>query len=396
MTERAHPLHLFFAISLGLHVIVFWQVLLPFLGSLEVPSLRPVIEIVELPRIARARRPAESALSVPAPPPPREAAPSPEVEPAPPPSAEPFRDVVEIPKPAVEEKPRDTRILSRYNQRVERPARARDLPIDNRGDISERRTADPLAPPAAAQTERRAAEARPEQSAQEAQARAVAGGGRGESAAEKPGTPGAAERPRPVRKGAIFRSKAGDGGDRAAEAGPAGLGEGLRDLLPTQQRLAQLAAAPEGGRSNPYNPDLVPVDARMSMDTLKSENVGYFLAVKKRLALNWDPARLIRAASYDYNRTVQNFGPGNAASSARNALISANLRTGRGTTIVRFKIAKNGRLAGEPRIARSSGSAFLDEEAVRAVRLGDPFPPVPDRLAQGSLTIDWGFIYGRR
>jgi TonB family protein len=305
--------------------------------------------------------------------------------------------MVEIPKPAVEQTPRDARILSRYNQRVERPARARDLPIDNRGDISDRRTADPLAPPAAAQTERRAAEARPEQSAQEAQARAVTGGGPGESAAEKPGAPGAAERPRTVSKGAIFRSKAGDGGDRAEEAGRAGLGEGIQDLLPTRQRLAQLAAAPEGGRANPYNPDLVAVDARMSMDTLKNENVGYYLAVKKRLALNWDPARLIRTATGDYDRTVRNFGSRNSmAMSARDALISASIRTGRGTTVVRFKIAKDGRLAGEPRVVRSSRSAFLDEEAVRSVRMGDPFPPVPDRLAKETLTIDWGFIFGRR
>jgi hypothetical protein len=109
MMARADPLPLFFAISLTLHAILFWTILGPVLGSLEVLSLRPVIEIVELPRVARAPRTAETAPPTPVQPPAPET-PEAEAPPAlPPPAAEPFRDMVEIPKPAVEQTPRDAR-----------------------------------------------------------------------------------------------------------------------------------------------------------------------------------------------------------------------------------------------------------------------------------------------
>lgn len=400
--ERQNHFDIFIAISVALHALLFWAYVSPFLSSLELPSVRPTIEIVELPRSYR--RPAPD---TPAPPPPApdEAPPAPETEaqPAPQPVPEPPSrafDVVDTPKPAVEEIPRDARVLSRYNQRVERQARARDLPVDNRGEISKRKTADPLAKPSAVESEQRAAEAREAEEAKPAQARAVAGGGDGGSAARKalrPGTPAPAEPPQRVSADAIFRRKsAGDEGG-GAKGGPAGPGEGLKDLLPTEARLAQLAADAKGGRSNPYNPDLVPVDAEMSMATLESEHVGYYLAIKKRIVLNWDPARLVRSANDNYQQTLQNFGGGSMLSqSAGSSLADAAARTGRGATVVRFVIGKNGRLEGEPVLLQSSGSAFLDEEALRAVRYADPFPPVPDRIAKNSLKITGEFIYGRR
>ncbi|MDP3940400.1 MAG: energy transducer TonB [Deltaproteobacteria bacterium] len=399
--ERQNHLDIFVAISIALHALLFWAYLSPFLSSLELPSIRPTIEIVEVPRSYRRPTPATPA---PPPPAPDEAPPAPETEaqPAPQPVPEPPSrafDVVDTPKPAVEEIPRDARVLSRYNQRVERQARARDLPIDNRGEISKRKTADPLAKPSAVESEQRAAEAREAKQADAAQARAVAGGGDGGAAARKalrPGTPAPAEPPERVSADAIFRRK-GAGEEGGAKGGKASPGEGIKDLLPTEERLAQLAADAKGGRSNPYNPDLVPVDAEMSMATLESEHVGYYLAIKKRIVINWDPARLVRSASDTYQQTLQNFGGGSMLShSAGSSLAEAAARTGRGATVVRFVIAKNGRLEGEPALLQSSGSAFLDEEALRAVRYAEPFPPVPDRIAKNSLTITGEFIYGRR
>lgn len=394
MTERDNRLQIFYAISIALHLLAFQAFLGPFLSSLELPDLPPRIEIVELPASFRS-----PTLRAPAPvtPPPAalEKAAPPEARPVPQPPPRRAHDVVSIPRPAVEQAPRDDRFLAEYSQRVERPARARDRPIDTRGEISKQKTADPLAKPAEKQTDRRGSEAREAREAREAQARVVAGGGAG---TERAGAAGNAGPPVPVSADAIFRKKtAGAGATSAPATGPRGPGAGLKDLIPREARLAQLEAAASGGRSNPYNPDLVPADAEMSMDTLRYEHTGYYLAVKKRVELNWDPARLIRSADDTYQQTLRNFGGNSMLSQgAGSAVAEAAARTGRGTTVMRITINKNGRLASDPQMLQSSGSAFLDEEALRALRFGDPFPPVPDRLAKKSLTITWSFTFGRK
>ncbi len=391
-SERDNRLEIFFAISIALHLLVFWAYVTPFLASLEIPDLRSVIEIVELPETFRSPRSPER--PAPAPPAP-EAKPAPEDQPAPisepkpPPSR--FHDVVDIPRPAVEETPRDSRFLAEYNQRVERPARARDRPIDNRGDVSKREATDPLEKFSTRQSDQRASEA------QQARARTVAGGGGGGSSTSRAGAPGEAGPPELVGANAIFRKKKiGNGGESVA-AGPSGPGDGLKDLLPKEERLAQLEAASVGGANHPFNPDLVPVDAEMSMDTLKYEHTGYYLTIKRRLSRNWDPARLIRSADKSYRQTLRNFG-GNStlARGAGSAVAEARARTGQGTTVVSFTILKTGQLEADPVMLQSSGSVFLDEEALRAVRFGGPFPPVPDRLAKNTLKLTWAFIFGRR
>ena len=397
-SERNNRPEIFFAISIALHLLVFWIYVTPFLASLELPSTRQVIEIVALPEAFRSPRSPERPASA-APAPEVEPVPAPEDRPAPKPPPTRFHDVVAIPRPAVEETPRDARFLAEYNQRVERPARARDRPIDNRGNVSKRKATDPLAKFSERESDQRASEAQEARESQQARARAVAGGGGGSSPGHAARAGAAGEAGRPVRVGsdAIFRKKKiGDGGSGAA-AGPVGPGEGLKDLLPKEERLAQIEASSSGGANHPYNPDLVPVDAEMSMDTLKYEHTGYYLTIKRGLSRNWDPARLIRSADASYRQTLRNFGGSSTLSrGAGSALAEARARTGQGTTVVGFTILKTGLLEAEPVMLHSSGSAFLDEEALRAVRLGGPFPPVPDRIAKSSLKLTWGFIYGKR
>ena len=316
------------------------------------------------------------------------------------PPEQPPGDVVEIPRPDVERTPRDTRFRSLYNQRVERPARARDLPIDTRGLPAAQKSSDILSKPTPTESKDRAAGSQESQEAQKAQTRAEAGGRPGARGAESPRVPGVTgERgddvSRPVLEDGLFQRRPKTGAAAAPGAGRPGLpglGAGLRDLLPTQERIAQLERGSAGGRNNPYNPDLVPTAATMSMDTLKDENVGYWLAQKRRIALNWDPVRLIRAAKETYDQTAANFGGGSSiAQNAQAEISDAASRTGAGTTKIKFTIAKDGSRDREPRITRSSGSDFLDEEALKAVRLGYPFPPVPDRIARESLTLEYTF-----
>jgi protein TonB len=48
-----------------------------------------------------------------------------------------------------------------------------------------------------------------------------------------------------------------------------------------------------------------------------------------------------------------------------------------GTVLVEVDVARDGSLAGEPVVSRSSGHAVLDEEALRMVRVAAPFSPLP-------------------
>lgn len=63
-----------------------------------------------------------------------------------------------------------------------------------------------------------------------------------------------------------------------------------------------------------------------------------------------------------------------------------------GALLIEFHIAKDGRLA-YLEVRRSSGVEVLDEYAVNAIKLAQPFPPVPDDLAKQVLPINGNFVY---
>ena len=63
-----------------------------------------------------------------------------------------------------------------------------------------------------------------------------------------------------------------------------------------------------------------------------------------------------------------------------------------GALLIEFHIAKDGRLS-YLEVRRSSGVEILDEYAVNAVKLAQPFPPVPDNLAKQVLAINGNFVY---
>jgi periplasmic protein TonB len=63
-----------------------------------------------------------------------------------------------------------------------------------------------------------------------------------------------------------------------------------------------------------------------------------------------------------------------------------------GALLIEFHIGKDGRLA-YLEVRRSSGVEILDEYAVNAIKLAQPFPPVPDNLAKTVLAINGNFVY---
>lgn len=60
---------------------------------------------------------------------------------------------------------------------------------------------------------------------------------------------------------------------------------------------------------------------------------------------------------------------------------------------IRFTIRKDGRLGGEPIVERTSGYPSLDRAAVKALRDGEPYWPLPDEWGMSEYTILGHFIY---
>lgn len=63
-----------------------------------------------------------------------------------------------------------------------------------------------------------------------------------------------------------------------------------------------------------------------------------------------------------------------------------------GELLIEFHIAKDGRLE-FIELRHSSGTAILDDAALTAVKLAQPFPPVPDDIAKRTLAINGQFRY---
>lgn len=73
----------------------------------------------------------------------------------------------------------------------------------------------------------------------------------------------------------------------------------------------------------------------------------------------------------------------------------AEQRRTQGVALVTFRLTADGRLMGEPQLARSSGSSLLDGAALRAVKQAAPFPRFPGaahEMPDEPLSVELNFI----
>ncbi len=83
------------------------------------------------------------------------------------------------------------------------------------------------------------------------------------------------------------------------------------------------------------------------------------------------------------NKVAQNWGP------------PAGLEAGRPVqAVVYFRVSRGGDVS-SIRVESSSGFAFFDQSAVRAVTLSDPLPPLPLGFPGSDLGVHFGFEYKR-
>jgi TonB family protein len=64
-----------------------------------------------------------------------------------------------------------------------------------------------------------------------------------------------------------------------------------------------------------------------------------------------------------------------------------------GKGVVEFTILQDGRLSGPVKIVQSTGAEILDRYMVSAIRFSTPFPPVPCKLAEESVSVSLSFTY---
>lgn len=100
----------------------------------------------------------------------------------------------------------------------------------------------------------------------------------------------------------------------------------------------------------------------LSLDNVNFPFTYYLILIRDKISEHWDP----------------NFDP-------------LPLGGGQGVVIA-FKIQKDGNIS-EPFIEKTSGAAYLDQSALRAVLSAVPFPPLPKEFAEDYLGIHFGFEY---
>ncbi|MBM4262502.1 MAG: energy transducer TonB [Deltaproteobacteria bacterium] len=116
--------------------------------------------------------------------------------------------------------------------------------------------------------------------------------------------------------------------------------------LPTVKQLLPPLYSSDGGGGRRSIP----------LETKEPQYVSYFTSIKRSIDANWKYPEL--ALQYGLQ----------------------------GRLIVEFDILENGHLE-SLRVIRSSGSALLDDEAVRAIRSAAPFAPIPRWIEQKPLPI---------
>jgi protein TonB len=102
--------------------------------------------------------------------------------------------------------------------------------------------------------------------------------------------------------------------------------------------------------------------APIPLDTPEPKYQDYFNKVRERIKANWIYPR------------------------------QAGERGIEGELLIEFHIAKDGRVA-FLELRHPSGHAILDDAALTAIKLAQPFPPVPDEIARQTLAINGQFKY---
>jgi TonB family protein len=149
----------------------------------------------------------------------------------------------------------------------------------------------------------------------------------------------------------------GSGGERSGASGQTALAR------PPQTPGPSIFRNPAGGGGGGLQGGRGGVEGEpIPLDTPEPKYQDYFNKIREKIRANWIYPR------------------------------EAGDRGIQGELLIEFHIAKDGRLE-SLMLRNSSGAEILDRFAMNAVRLAQPFPPVPDDIAKRALAINGLFRY---
>ena len=176
-------------------------------------------------------------------------------------------------------------------------------------------------------------------------------------------------------KGKRYRLQLGGAGNAPVTGGQAGKKSGakrplpsLESLRPTIGTIARISGSP----SNDYVPN-VPEGDGTFLNSKEFKYATFFYRVKDSVGNIWYDMVLRELRRRDPTGNI--YGPRDRA------------------TLLSIRLKPDGRLA-EVRVANSSGVQFLDDVAVQAFKMAEPFPNPPTALADddGFITFNFQFV----
>jgi TonB family protein len=283
--------------------------------------------------------------------------------------------VVDIPKPAVEVRPDDAKLVSEYDSKVdretvakgragERPSMNLPVPPAPRNPIEAQPPADPRLPA-------EGHKGRGSMAMRTNEGRGAGGDGFLRADGDPEGFDVAGDDGDLMRKGTGEGGDAGDSKRGTGKQGEEGEGEavpGVGELRPSEESLAKVV----GEGSSDYLED-IDEGAETLLNTKRWKYATFFNRVKRAVAQNWHPDTAYRLR----DPTGQIYGQKNRL------------------TILKVSIHPDGKIR-DILIEKPCGVDFLDDEAVSAFRAAQPFPNPPSGLVDKEsnlITFRFGFFF---
>ncbi len=264
--------------------------------------------------------------------------------------------VVDIPRPAEEQRPDSARFLSEYDAKVARETKAPPRPYKPGSVVPSRPVPTPPAPQPTPREQQRL-----ERKLMKLAMRAQPAIPRSELQRSEAGEQHAPleRRPRPAVEGAAEQQAQEEQRPRRLTLG---------DLRLDEQELMRAM----GTRVNDYLKDVEDGEQTL-LNSRRWRFASFFNRVKRQVAQNWHPDRVYRRR--DPTGNVYGF---------RDRL-----------TVLRVQLSPTGTLE-DVFLERASGVGFLDDEAISAFRAASPFPNPPTGLVDretGQISFRFGFMF---
>lgn len=264
--------------------------------------------------------------------------------------------VVDIPRPREEKRPKDSRFLSEYDSTVAKETKARPRPVGP-GDLAMvQPTPTPPKPVAPRPPEPKGGVEKRVKLAMRTPAP--------QRSLRELTEDGIGPPPRPPEP----PSAPGRDQTDTAGTGPEGKLPSLNELQLTPEQLGRVG----GSRANDALSD-VEEGNETALNSTRWRYASFFNRVKRQVAENWHPDRVYQRR--DPSGNVYGF-------------------TDR-FTVLRVTLTPEGKLESLT-LERGSGVGFLDDEAMSAFRLAEPFPNPPKGLVDektGLISFRFGFVF---